>query len=277
MKQLFISIICLLIIQVTFGQNKIIEQELIKKNQNAIIEEFATNGAEKYNYNYQMAEWQNCLDEGLKKDSTIAYLWQQKSMPYFKAKKYEIGMKYIDKAVKYDPERWQSYRAFIKCIFAKTYKEAIIDFEDCKKKFGNNYVMDHTYNFYIGLSYLQLNEYSKAEMLFNEYIEDLFKNRQGLEHPTALFYYGISKYEQKKWGEAIIEFDKALKIYPNFSDAKYYKAICLARLEKQEKRNVNQVRQVFDNHANVCLMIESEYGSTMLKDLVNYFKIKYGN
>lgn len=54
MKQLFISIICLLIIQVTFGQNKIIEQELIKKNQNAIIEEFVTNGAEKYNYNYQM-------------------------------------------------------------------------------------------------------------------------------------------------------------------------------------------------------------------------------
>ena len=79
MKQLFISIICLLIIQVTFGQNKIIEQELIKKNQDAIIEEFVTNCAEKYNYNYQMAEWQNCLDEGLKKDSTVAYLWQQKS------------------------------------------------------------------------------------------------------------------------------------------------------------------------------------------------------
>jgi hypothetical protein len=59
-----------------------------------------------------------------------------------------------------------------------------------------------------------------------------------LEHPTALFYYGISKYEQKKWGEAIIEFDKALKIYPNFSDAKYYKAICLARLEKQDKVSI---------------------------------------
>jgi hypothetical protein len=32
---------------------------------------------------------------------------------YFKAKKYEVGMKYLDKAVKYNPERWQSYRAFI--------------------------------------------------------------------------------------------------------------------------------------------------------------------
>jgi tetratricopeptide (TPR) repeat protein len=37
-----------------------------------------------------------------------------------------------------------------------------------------------------------------------------------LEHPTALFYHGISKYEQREWEEAIIEFDKALKIYPIF-------------------------------------------------------------
>jgi hypothetical protein len=46
------------------------------------------------------------------------------------------------------------------------------------------------------LSYLQLNEYSKAKN-FKEYIDDLFKNRQELEHPTALFYHE-SKYEQKR-------------------------------------------------------------------------------
>lgn len=208
--------------------------EEVKKRQEKIIEEYLTNCAKKCNYNYQMNEWQNCLDEGLKKDSTIAYLWQQKAMPYFKARKYEVGMKFIDNAVKYDRERWQSYRAFIKCIFAKTYQEAINDFEDCKKRFGNNYVMDHTYNFYIGLSYLQLNEYSKAETLFKEYIDDIFNNRQGLEHPTVLFYYGISLYEQNKFNEAIITFDKALKNYPNFSDVKYYKAICLARIGKRD-------------------------------------------
>lgn len=209
--------------------------EMNKKNQESIIKEYVTDCAEKYNYNYQMAEWQNCLDEGLKKDNTIAYLWQQKAMPYFKARKYEVGMQYIDKAVQYDPKEWQPYRAFIKCIFAKTYKEAIIDFEDCIKKYGNGYRMDHPYSFYIGLCYLQLNEYGKSEKLLKEYNENIFKNRQGLEHPTALFYYGISKYEQKKWEEAITEFDKALKIYPNLSDAKYYKAICLARLEKKEE------------------------------------------
>jgi tetratricopeptide (TPR) repeat protein len=206
-----------------------------KKSQEDIIEEYVTNCAEKYNYNFEMAEWQNCLDEGLKKDSTIAQLWQQKAMPYFKARKYEVGMQYIDKAVYYDPQEWQPYRAFIRCIFAKTYKDAILDFEDCTKKFGNGYVMDHTYGFYIGLCYLQLNEYEKAEKQFKEYNEDIFKNRQGLQHPTALFYYGIAKYEQKKWAEAIVEFDKALKVYPDFSDVKYYKANCLFRLDKKEE------------------------------------------
>ena len=177
----FFTSICLVTIQMTFGQNNANEQEQKKKIQDAIIEEFATNGAQKYDYNYQMAEWQNSLDNGLKKDSTIAYLWQQKAMPYFKAKKYEIGMKYIDKAVHYNPERWQSYRAFIKCIFAKTYKEAIVDFEDCKKKFGNNYVMDHTYNFYIGLSFLQLNEFSNNISCGIWFLEEANKGIKYLE------------------------------------------------------------------------------------------------
>ena len=51
--------------------------------------------------------------------------------------------------------------------------------------------------------------------------------------------------------------------------------VTIRQLEKQEKRNVNHVRQVFDNHANVCLMIEKEYGATMVKDLINYFKSKH--
>ena len=53
--------------------------------------------------------------------------------------------------------------------------------------------------------------------------------------------------------------------------------VTIRQLEKQEKRDVNHVRQVFDNHANVCLMIEKEYGATMVKDLINYFKSKHYN
>lgn len=208
-----------------------------KKRQEAIIKEHVYDCADKINYNFMMKEYQNCLDAGLKKDSTIAYLWQQKAMPYFKAKKYEIGMKLVDKAVQYDEKSWLDYRAFIKCIFAKTYREAIIDFEDCIKKFGNSYVQDHSYAFYIGVSYLQLNEYKKAETIFKTDIEDQTK-RMGEAHFLDLFYFGISKYEQQKWEEAIVEFDKSLKQYPNFSDVQFYKAICLARLGRNEETNL---------------------------------------
>jgi len=223
---LFIALNC-------FGQTT--PKEIANKtaNQEEIIKEHLENGA--WQQMMFSKEWQDNIDLGLKKDSTIAYLWQQKAMPYFKLRKCEIGMPFIDKAVKYEALRWQPYRAFIKCIFAKTYKEAIIDFEECVKKFGNNYEMDHTYNFYIGLCYLQLNEYENAEQKFKEYNEDIYKNRQGLEHPTALFYYGIAKYELQKWDEAIIEFDKALKIYPNFSDVKFYKAMCFMKIKKTKE------------------------------------------
>ena len=52
---------------------------------------------------------------------------------------------------------------------------------------------------------------------------------------VSLCFSNISKYEQQKWEEAIVEFDKSLKQYPEFSDVEYYKAICLARLGKKEE------------------------------------------
>lgn len=205
------------------------------KAHDAIVTEFLTNCAENHNYSYEMSEWQTCLDDGLKKDSTVAYLWQQKAMPYFKCKKYEIGMPFLDKAVLYDKQEWLPYRGFMKCIFSRNYKDAITDLEECIKLYGNGYRMDHTYSFYIGLCYLQLNEYAKAEKILDDYVNDIYKNRQQLEHPTAYFYQGIAKYELKKWDEAIAIFDKALKIYPEFSDAKFYKAICLLKQGKSKE------------------------------------------
>ncbi len=202
--------------------------------QDSVIETYAKNCAHTFSYNYEMSEWQACLDKGLEQDSTIAYLWQQKAMPYFKARKYEVGMEFLDKAVLYNPKRYLSYRAFIKCIFVKNYKEAIKDFEKCIEMEGNTYVMDHTYNFHIALSYLQLNQYKKAEKIFEADIAAQEK-QWGEAHFLDLFYFGISKYEQGKWEEAIEQFDKSLSFYPDFSDVEYYKSVCLMKLDKIEE------------------------------------------
>ena len=215
-------------------QSKNSEPQDKKAQQEAIIKEHVYECADKINYTIMMAAYQDCLDAGLKKDSTIAYLWQQKAMPYYKARKYSVGKSFLDKAVQYDEKRWLAYRGFMKCVFSKDYEGAIEDFETCIRKYGNSYEMDHTYSFYIGLSYLQLNEFEKAEKTLKVDIEEQSK-RLGEGHYLDLFYYGISKYEQQKWEEAIVGFDKSLIQYPDFSDVEYYKAICLARLGKKEE------------------------------------------
>lgn len=99
-----------------------------EEQQEKIIQEYLHYCALKHPLYSQ--ERQKCLDAGLEKDPDIAYLWQQKAMPLFKQGKYEAGMEFIDKAVEINPELWRPYRAFIKCIFAKTYYEAINDFEN---------------------------------------------------------------------------------------------------------------------------------------------------
>ena len=205
-----------------------------QKQQDSLIDIYLKNGAWKKDMYSQ--DWQNEINKGLEVDSTIAYFWQQKAMPLFKQSKYELGMPFIDKAVKYNPKKWQDYRAFIKCIFSKEYKEAIKDFKNYQEKYGYGFVMDHSYNFYIGLSYLQLNQFEKAEKLFKEDYEKTIKeNGKGWLHHLDLFYYGISKYELKKYEEALELFDQALEIYPQFSDVQYYKAKVLYKIGKPEE------------------------------------------
>ncbi len=248
------------------SQNPETAKQAISKEQNQerIIEKYFTNMALKHSLYSRGRE--EAIDQGLAEDSTIAYLWQQKAMPLFKQGKYELGMKHLDNAVKYNRKRYQGYRAFIKCIFAKTYRNAIIDFEDCKSRYGNNYEMDHSYNFYIALSHLQLNEFKIAEETFKEDIESL-KERKGFDwvHHLDLFYYGITKYEQKKYNEAIAVFEMALKKYPEFSDAQYYYAICMARTDKPEK-----AQEFYD-----LAKLNAKNGYTINEDNVTYERYPY--
>lgn len=96
--------------------------------------------------------------------------------------------------------------------------------------------MDHTYKFHLGLSYLQLNEFEKAEATFAEDLQEQVEQwgKDG-EHHLDLFYFGISKYEQGKCEEAIEAFNKALNLYPTFAEVQYYKAICLYKLKRQDE------------------------------------------
>ncbi len=161
-----------------------------------------------------------------------AEMWQQKAMPSFKQRKYEIGMSYLDSAVKYDDQthHFLEYRAFIKCIFQKTYNSSLIDFETLKKMHPNNYVMDHPYDFYISLCYLQLNNFDAAQTALKNCIESEQKTNNGRVNQLHWFYLGIIYYEKENYVKSLEYLNKCIEIYTNFSDAKYYKALCLEYL-----------------------------------------------
>lgn len=241
-----------------------VESKIKKERQDSIIAKYLKNGA--WKHKLYSREWQEEIDKGLAKDSTIAYLWQQKAMPLFKQGKYEIGMKYLNNAVKYDRQYYQDYRAFVKCIFVKTYEDAITDFEDYKKRYGNSYIMDHTYNFYIGLSYLQLNEFQKAEEIFESEFDSIMKVKsKDYLHHLDLFYYGISKYEQKKYNEAIVIFDLALEIYPEFSEVQIFKSYCLHKIGKEKE--ADELYKIGE--------INGRKGNTVNEDNVIYERYPY--
>ena len=190
-----------------------------------------------YYYSYFSNEWQSNLDSALAITPDNDYLWQQKAMPYFKCRKYEVGMQYLDKAVVLNPKEYLGYRGFIKCIFSKNYADAIIDFSNAIEFNGNKTEMEHPYSFYIGIGYLQLNKFDSAISYLTKTVEtESPSGSTYLLHFMDWFYLGIAQYESKNYTAAIIFFDKTIQLYSHFSEAKFYKAICLHKLRiKQEE------------------------------------------
>jgi len=105
------------------------------------------------------------------------------------------------------------------------------------KKRQDTIIQTHVYDCADKINYtVMMKEYPKAEKLLANYVTDMkAKNGEDWVHPTALFYYGVSLYEQRKWKEADIAFNRSLSLYPNFSDAKFYKVIFQGRAGSTEE------------------------------------------
>jgi len=249
MKLKFI-IIGLSAIFLIFNCQKQLEEkkEKDKNFEKEIIDTYLKNGA--WKHHYLTKEWDEWINKALEKDTTIALLWQNKAIPFWKQGKYQLATEYYNKAVKLDRKKWLSRLGFLKCIFAKDYKSALIDLINYKKEFGSIYEQDHPLEFYMGICYLQLNQYEKAlKVLQEDVINQEKDNGKDWVHFLDRFYLAITHYELGNYNNAITEFDAVLKEYPNFSDAQYYKSLSLNYLGKTElaKKLVYQGRTNFEN------------------------------
>ncbi len=210
--------------------------------------------AKAFNAPLHSMEHQQYLDSALLVQPDNAWLWQQKAMPLYKARKYQLGKPFLEKAVELDPKKWLDHSGFMKCIFSKDYLKSISELIKAKNDYGDGYVMDHTYNFYIALDYLQLNEFSKAkefllkskEQQFADFPNDL---PQQACHYLDWYYLGIADFELGNYQEAITSFDMALKGYDNFADALYFKGRSMTKMGNLEE-GVQWEKKAFENGEN---------------------------
>lgn len=217
-------------------------------------------------YSINSQKRRTALDSAIAKHPSIAYFYQQRAMPLYKEDKDELGKPFLEKAAELNPQRYLDYKGFMECIFSKNYREAISDFEKFLALFGEGYVMDHTYYFYIGISYLQLNEFEKAKIYLDKSIAQI-ESESGREwvHHLDLMYLGIANMELKDYKNAIIAFDEALSKYPKFGDVKYYKAFCLYKL-----MNGEEAEKLFLEAKKDILL-----GNTINEDNVTYERYPY--
>ncbi|MGJ8735088.1 tetratricopeptide repeat protein [Zobellia laminariae] len=223
------------------GESQIVKEQTPLTTQDSLKIETYVAKANKSRLDPQ--NYQKYLDSVLLIKPDSAYFWQQKAMPLYKARKYSVGKPFLKKAADLYPEKYLSYSAFMKCLFSKEYEESIEEFMDMKERFGDSYVMDHTYNFYIALDYLQLNRFDEAKAFLLKSKEQQFADFPDDPpyeacHYMDWFYLGIAEMELKNYEEGIKMFDTSLQVYTNFADAIYYKAVCMKWLGKMDDAKI---------------------------------------
>ena len=205
-------------------------------SKNQVINTYLKEGA--WNYHYLDKRFTQWVDKAIAKDSTIAYLWQQKALPLWKQHKYEEAIHYYEKAIALDPEQWLSRLGYLKCIFAKNYTSALEDLDAYIKTYGSTYEQDHALEVYQAICHLQLGNYNISLTLLQKEISiQEAEHGEDWVHYLDRFYLAIAYMELKQYANAIIEFDQALKVYPNFSDIQFYKAICHHKLGDSRTAN----------------------------------------
>ncbi|MDZ7935411.1 MAG: hypothetical protein U5M51_10720 [Emticicia sp.] len=188
-----------------------------------------------HTFSYNSSEWQIYLDSALAIEPQNAYLWQQKSMPNFKSGKYYDGMRFLNKAVELDTLAWLGYRGFMKCVFMKDYANAIVDLKAIYKKRPIDQEMDHSYPFWIGISYLKLNKLDSADYYLGLSVNNALKKSKEAVHYVDWFYWGLLKYKQKNYAKALECFENAGLQNSHFPDLEFYKAMVLLQLSQKEE------------------------------------------
>lgn len=225
-----------------------------------------------WKFGYNHPSWIASWDSLIAICPNIAEAYREKAIPFLKSGAYANAFELEDKAVELDPKSWLPYRGFLHCIFTKNYEKALADFDAAENLTPGASVMDHTYSFFKGLSYLGLSNLPMAEQSFIRDIEQQRKGTGNDVHFNSLLYLGIVRLEMKKFEMAEKDLRACISYYAQLPEANYYLAMTLkaignpdaetyfnkAKQYCQQGYKLNEDNEVYVNYPRQISLAEIE-------------------
>lgn len=165
------------------------------------------------------------LEDIINLDSTNCDAIRELSIAYLKRGLPSQWKTIYDKAVACNPKIWQPYRGCLYLYFYRDYKKAIADF-NASDTLTPNFIdapQAHSVDYWRGIAYLGLKDYTNSIYFFSKHIKDVTKKSgEDWVEPNAFIFRGICHYEANLLDNAEADFNKALKYNNNNSAESYY-------------------------------------------------------
>ncbi len=166
------------------------------------------------------------LEEAIRLDSTNGSIWREIATAPLKRGFADIAFYYYEEGVKRKPERWMGFRGHCYLNFYRDYKRAIQDFNAYDDlMYQVEYSQGQNHDYLRGLCYYGLKDYKTAFVQFDKYIDPIIEaDGEDWVDVYAFLFRGLTLEKLGQYEEALVEFERVLKYYPQLSDAYYHKA-----------------------------------------------------
>ena len=179
--------------------------------------------------------------------------YMSRSVAYNKTGQHATGFAMLNRAVELAPILNLGYCAFVKLYMMHDYDGALHDCLrlDSLTSFTKPGVWGEDMDMVIGLCYLQLNDFQKARLRFTNSINRVTqKSGKQWNSPRVFLYLGITLMKEKAYSQATQVLDELIQLYPNYSEAYYYKAQCYSALRdlKNAEATLETCKQIFTKY-----------------------------
>jgi tetratricopeptide (TPR) repeat protein len=232
--------------------------------------------SEKLNQGFYRAH--ELFDSAIAICPSFSFAHHEKSVGYLKNGEFLLWRKYMDEAVRLNPERYMANRGWCRFKFLRDYDGALHDLTE-SRRINNGFLGwsgdgDYDLALMVALCHRQLKQTDTALNLMKKYFHEKETDKESLGVGIYDYlHYGVTLLSAGRIAEAMTAFEKQAGVYKQLPDTYYYLAIVYKQQGDHEKykENLNLAHTYFVKGYNrkdpYCEALDEIYLSDIKKEL----------